>query len=330
MNSVAERSFVDSAAQRFATDNRVTDDQIRAYADYDPSSNIKSILEYHVEVQVALNGLDLEGDCLPWRKTHDKFRFRPGEVTLWHGINGHGKSAVTTQVALYLALHGKKSCLASFEMLPRRTLTRMVRQCAGNGSPSDRFVADFFMGLCRDLWIYDHKGRVNPKMLFAAIRYCAAEKGVKHFFVDSLMKCCPREDDFGAQSDFVNALCDVAHETGNHVHLIHHVRKGEDENKPPGKFDAKGSGAVTDQVDNVLAVWRNKKKEREREEALRLGQQLVDETPDFLLICDKQRNGAWEGNWALWGDPNSMHFRETAGAPMVRGYELPQEPGANG
>lgn len=330
------REYLENHAARLGASMRVSDDQIRGYVDHDPGSHIKSILEYHVEVQIALNGESLEGDCLPWRKTHDKFRFRPGEVTLWHGINGHGKSAVTSQVALYLALHGKKSCIGSFEMLPRRTLARMVRQCAGNGNPSDRFVADFFMSLCRELWIYDRKGRVDPKMVFAAIRYCAAEKGTTHFFVDSLMKCCPKEDDYGAQADFVNALCDVAHETNNHIHLIHHVRKGEDEKKIPSKFDAKGTGAVTDQVDNVIAVWRNKQKEREREEALRLGQQLVDETPDFLLACDKQRNGSWEGNWALWGDPASVHFRETPGASFDRGYRLPKEsaeqfePGANG
>ena len=32
--------------------------------------------------------------------------------------------------------------------------------------------------------------------------------------------------------------------------------------------------------------------------------------PDGLLICDKQRNGAWEGRLRLWFDEGSMRFRD--------------------
>lgn len=325
---------MDAAA--FVRENRVTDAQLRGWQSTTPDHSVRSILEYHERVNVLLAGKQAEGDGLPWLKTREHFRFRPGEVTLWHGINGHGKSAMTTQVALWLALQGRKSCIASFEMLPERTLLRMVKQAAGNGAPSASFSADFFIGLCQRLFIYDHRGRVDPKMLFQAIRYCSEEKGTSHFFIDSMMKCVPKEDDYGAQSDFINALCDVAHETENHIHLVHHVRKGDDEKRPPGKFDARGAGAITDQVDNVLAVWRNKAKERERDECLRVGAALTDETPDFLLICDKQRNGEWEGVWALWGDVKSSHFRENVRAGWSRGYEMPgyerkqEEPGANG
>jgi twinkle protein len=323
-------------ARRFVRDNGITDAELRSYVPGEPEHSIKSILHYDTDVIRLLNGGELVGDTLPWRKTQANFRFRAGEVTVWHGINGHGKSAITTQVALWLAIHGIKSCLASFEMLPERTLMRMVKQAAGNPSPSDSFVRDFFFGLCQSIWIYDHRGRVDPKMLFRAMRFAAEKKGTTHFFIDSLMKCCPKEDDYGAQSDFVNSLCDVAHETGNHVHLVHHVRKGEDEKRPPGKFDAKGTGAITDQVDNVLGVWRNKAKEREREECQKVGAAFNDDSPDFLLICDKQRNGGWEGNWALWGDVQTWHFRENSKGPWERGYKIPayeqkqDEPGTLG
>ena len=39
---------------------------------------------------------------LPWVKSQDDFAFRMGEVTIWGGVNGHGKSLVTSQVALSL------------------------------------------------------------------------------------------------------------------------------------------------------------------------------------------------------------------------------------
>ena len=43
--------------------------------------------------------------------------------------------------------------------------------------------------------------------------------------------------------------------------VAHHLRKPKDENEVPDKHDNKGSGAITDQVDNVMLVWRNKRKE---------------------------------------------------------------------
>ena len=42
----------------------------------------------------------VNGDLLPWSKTHDKVGLRMGEVSLWTGISGHGKSQVLGMVTL--------------------------------------------------------------------------------------------------------------------------------------------------------------------------------------------------------------------------------------
>lgn len=56
-------------------------------------ASIKDASTYVEEVKEAfLNPVISQGDHLPWPKTHDNLRFRPGEVSLWMGINGHGKS----------------------------------------------------------------------------------------------------------------------------------------------------------------------------------------------------------------------------------------------
>ena len=124
-------------------------------------------------------------------------------------------------------------------------------------------------------------------------------------------------------------LCAVAKDTGCHVHLIHHARKLADESNIPGKFDAKGSGSITDQVDNVFTIWRNKAKEAERQE-----KGATDESkPDAMLICDKQRHGEWEGKVRLWFDTEATSYRGDEHRSFTRGYDLspPQEePGAAG
>ncbi|KIF80709.1 hypothetical protein [Noviherbaspirillum autotrophicum] len=53
-----------------------------------------------------------------WDKANGKIAFRPGEVSLWAGINGHGKSIFLSQVELDLMTQGEKVLSLSFEMLP--------------------------------------------------------------------------------------------------------------------------------------------------------------------------------------------------------------------
>jgi twinkle protein len=269
-----------------------------------------------------------EGDSLPWSKTAHTIRLRPGEVSLWPGINGHGKSLLTSHVALDLVAQDRRVVIASLEMQPVKTLKRMARQAIGNNQPTNEIVGEFVSWLHRRLWLYDQHGRANPTHMLAVIRYAALELKATHFFLDSLMMVTKGEEDYDGQKDFVTELCAIAHDTGCHIHLIHHTRKLKDESDIPGKFDAKGSGSITDQVDNVFTVWRNKRKEREMQEG------KPGEGPDAILVCDKQRHGEWEGRVGLWFDPSSFAYRGDERQPMTRGYEFsnhyPREAGAMG
>jgi twinkle protein len=126
-----------------------------------------------------------------------------------------------------------------------------------------------------------------------------------------MMRVVTGEDNYNAQKDFVGLLCSLAQDHNLHIHLVHHVRKLEDENKVPGKFDSKGSGAITDQVDQVLTVWRNKQKQREVEQ-IQLNNGIIpaklQSTSDALLICDKNRHGDWEGQIRLWYHASSLQY----------------------
>lgn len=263
-----------------------------------------------------------EGALLPWAKTHNLIRFRKGEVTVWCGINGHGKSNITSQVALDLAWNSEKICIASLEMMPKRTLWRMVRQAAGTNDPSISYIKQFIGWLNRKIWMFDHQGTVNHPLILGTVRYAALSMGVTHFFIDSLMKTCKGEDDYNGQKDFVGELTTIARDLGIHVHLVHHVRKGDTEWSIPGKFDGKGSGAIADQVDNWITVWRNKRKESglaANPVDLKLGLE-----PDCILHIDKQRNGEWEGRIGLWYDTASMSYVEARGS-AARHYEFEPE-----
>ncbi|GAB2912233.1 AAA family ATPase [Paralcaligenes ginsengisoli] len=262
-------------------------------------------------LDAARGGHALQGARLPWTKTHDHIRFRGGEVTLWQGINGHGKSQLLGQACLGFASQGDPCCVASFEMKPISTLKRMLRQVAMNDQPGEQAVTQLMDWAHGRFWLYDQMGMVKPEMIYAVIRYCADRLKIKHIVIDSLMKCVRGEDDYNGQKNFVDVLAGLARDLDVHIHLVHHVRKSENEERVPGKFDAKGSGAISDQVDQVLTVWRNKKKEQAVEKLLR-NNQLIDattkDTPDAILLCDKNRHGEWEGRTALWYHPQSLQY----------------------
>jgi twinkle protein len=270
-------------------------------------SNIKPANEFHDELITFFNSDSVySGSTLPWAKTHEQIRLRPGEVTLWSGFNGSGKSLILGQIMLH-SLKEYKVCIASLEMRPVTTLARMCRQALGANNPTQDYVKRFCERCCEKLWFYDQLGTVNSERMISVIHYAVEKLGVNHFVIDSLMKCGIADDDYNGQKRFIDKLCAAAKDSRCHIHLVAHSRKGLDEFTPPGKMDVKGSGSITDQVDNVITVWRNKKKEQF------IASKNASKTfiePDTLIICDKQRNGEWEGKIGLWYDKSSTSFTE--------------------
>lgn len=304
------------------------------FARYEQVTNHKQhVKSASIYVQAAIdranNPVRSNHVYMPWGKTHKLLQFRPGEVTVWGGENGSGKSLVTGQVALSLCAQDLRVCIASFEMKPMKTMERMGRQWTGNSlddpqimcDPAERRAlldqyADFRDWTSGKLWLYDQQGTVEWKQVCAVARYAAQELRVQQFFVDNLSKCVAGEDDFNGQKAFVDELCAIARDEEIHIHLVHHVKKPSTPNSKPDKYAFKGSGAITDQPDNVIAVWRNKAKERKT---------VKDESEvDALLIVDKQRNGeGWEGEIGLWYLPQSQQYVAGKNSPRMEFFNPP-------
>lgn len=282
------------------------------YAESEPAAKVHSASSW-TEQLAALhdNPRAVSGAKLPWSRTYDNVRFRRGEVTGWVGINGSGKSQLLGNVVLGFCEQDERSCIASFEMYPIDTLDRMQQQAAMCSNPARTFSDRFMRFLDGRLWIYDQHGQVDPRMVYAVIRYCARNLHIRHMVIDSLMKCVRGEDDYNGQKDFVNMLTVLAKDEGLHIHLVHHVRKGDNEDKPGSKWDVKGSGAIVDQLDQLMIVWRNKPKERAIAAAAASGKQLdsdVVDKPDAMICVEKNRNGKWEGRIPLWYHRESLQY----------------------
>ena len=264
---------------------------------------------------------------MPWEKTKESFYYRPGEMTVYAGMNGHGKSQVTAQIAMSLMQQGEKICMASFEMKPIETIRLMSRMYIGTNPFTEEYqnedgyavldaLFDKFGSWSDDkLWIYDQMGTTSVETVIGMTRYCAKELGITHVFIDSLMKVVGSEDDMNGQKRFVGELFSIAKDQQIHIHLIHHIRKPLNEAALPDKYDLKGSGSISDQVDNIFTVWRNKGKEDDMRNAGKFGNKSAEH--DGILKCCKQRHyeGSGDGEPAigLWLHKDSAQFLGSAG-----------------
>lgn len=250
------------------------------------------------------------GIPMPWAKTRDLIELRPGELSIWTGFKGHGKSMLLSQIMLHCMRLNQRVLIISPEFKPEEVLARKCRQESGSSCPPQSFVDDWFNYAGKRLWLFDHQGALKADNVIALCRYAVATHGINHIVIDSLMKCGigVGPDDYSPQKNFVDKLQSVAHQCGPHIHLVAHARKGSSDEQPAGIHDVKGTSEIADMAENVFSVWRNKPKHK----AMSAGDQSKAHEADAMLICEAQRNGSgWNGSLQFWFDPQSYQYLES-------------------
>lgn len=282
----------------------------------DASVRVRSASEFLADLDAEFESRGAPKAAMFSTKLRDVIEFRPGELTCWAGYNGHRKSLFVGQVALDLCVQRERTLIASMEMTPGRTLARMARQAYGVAVPRQQERAAFARWTDGRLWLFDHLGRVNPQLMQAVCVYFANELGGRHVVIDSMMMVCGSEESMDEQKQFATDLCRLAQETQLHVHLVTHCRKPQTgtEEKPPTKYDLRGSAAISDQASNVITVWANKAKKAKLDHDPDDHEAAAQ--PDALVTVEKQRNGSWEGRAKLWWDAGSMRFLDDRTSPV--------------
>ncbi len=259
-----------------------------------------------------------KGLLLPWRKTHSEVRLLPGDITVWAGINSHGKSVLLSHIVVDGVAQGYKFCIASMEMQPHKLGRKMYQQIGGIETPDIQYAEEMKKFVHNGVWIFNAYGTAKSKTIMEVFDYARRKYGVSHFIVDSLAKCGFGEDDYNGQKDFVDALMEFAGKNNVHTHLVVHIRKKEDENKIPGKMDIKGTGAISDMVDNVFIAWRNKPKEDDMRSDDFVRIEKSKDKPDAVLSCEKQRETGQEPSFGLWWHGKSCQFLEYSSSQPKR------------
>lgn len=240
------------------------------------------------------------------------FEFRPGELTVWTGYNGHGKSLMLSQVMLGLLQQGERMCVFSGEMTPERQVKRMAKQASGLDRPTPGYLTAIAEWLKDRAWLFNLVGSATIARLLEVFEYANKRYGIRHFVIDSLMMTDVPEDGPGAhtaQKEAVQKLCNFAKRNGCHVHLVAHPRKGRDESTGPGKLDVAGSSKITDGADNVFTVWSARRDESAP----------PSDEYDATLELQKQRNGDVQHKTLhLWFVPGAQQYATTKRRAAIR------------
>lgn len=269
------------------------------------------------------------GYSTPYGKLGTHLLFRPGEVTVWTGASGSGKSQILTDCTVGWIKQGSRVCVASLEMKPEQTLKRMVKQASGIDRPTLPFLRAILEWMSQGLLLYEKVGKAGADALLEVFDYARAKYGCDQFIIDSLMRLGIASDDYTGQEKAVFRIIDWAISNNVHVHLVAHSRKGEKGAGAPETEDIKGASEIGANAFNIISIWRN----REHEDRLKAAKteverQQLDDKPGVMMNIAKQRNGDFEGKIGLWFDQETYQYhssfdRNLWGRRYVKGsYDL--------
>lgn len=282
-------------------------------ASYDPDG-LKRVDAYLDEVVRLFWPQDGEhiGYSTPYGKLGKNLMFRPGEVTIWTGASGSGKSQILSHCTVDWVSQGSRVCIASLEMKPAQTIKRMVKQAGNVDRPTLAFLENIIDWLAPGLLIYEKVGKAGADALLDVFDYARAKYGCDQFIIDSLMRLGIASDDYAGQEKAVFRIIDWAISHNVHVHLVAHSRKGERGAGAPETEDIKGASEIGSNAFNIVSVWRNREHE-DRVKAAKTDEERkeLEDKPGVMMNVAKQRNGDFEGKIGLWFDQETYRYHSS-------------------
>ena len=246
--------------------------------------------------------------------------FGMGQVSIWTGENGSGKSTVLGQVLIESINAGYNVCAFSGELPKKKFRNWIERQLAGknyihsyiNDYNATKYSVDRDIREYMGKWFYDKfylfdadKTRVDADKVLNRFKQAAKRYDARVFLIDNLIKMnLDKNNYYAAQSDFIDKCSVFAHKYNAHIHIVAHPRKT---NQGVTKMDISGSGDITNLADNVILVVNTSKNKKKTHDA------------EIGLLKDR-----WNGNAGikvklLFSEPE-LRFEEVDGNQFEREY----------
>ena len=229
-----------------------------------------------------------------------------GQVSVWSGLNGSGKSAFLNQQILEYVRQGYKVMLFSGELMDYSIKNILYRLVAGkqylklSDNKTYWYLADDKIKRAIDeyignkVYVYNNKFGAKPKEIIETIRYAKEKLGVQIIILDNLMTMNLKDlnyNKFEAQSELAKMIASLSKELELHIHIVMHPTKTTGFLR---KNDISGSADLSNAVDNVFIVHRNnndfRKSYMEFNKHIRENDELFN-YDTYIEICKNREEG---------------------------------------
>lgn len=259
--------------------------------------------------------------------------FFAGELSVWTGKRGIGKSTILSQLLLNAVDQGHAVCAYSGELDKAQFREWAYLQAAGPAYvgyrddpltgkrlPTVNPQAETLISewLHERFWLFDleRNTRHDPEAILSQFSYARMRYNADVFLVDNIMAVDfdgVREKDFyREQSKFTQALARFAKRKHVHVHLVVHPRKSSSgQEGQVTADDVHGSGDITNRADNVFFLTTHAAP----------GEKGPEQKP--VLVTLKNRDFGSRINQWLDFDKKSRRFFPDGGDPKSHlGWEM--------
>lgn len=191
--------------------------------------------------------------------------FALGELSVWSGGNGSGKSTILNQIAIESILDGHNVLIFSGELKDSRLMKWLNLQLCGKDNLKYIKETDTYFPKDIDttikitnnkLFIYDNEVGNDINRILIAINQAVKENHVEMIILDNLMSMnlsSYGSDKYDVQTKFVTDLTALAKKLNIHIHFVCHPRKSISFLR---KYDISGTADLTNIADNVFIVHR--------------------------------------------------------------------------
>uniref|UniRef100_A0A1A8JC15 Twinkle mtDNA helicase n=2 Tax=Nothobranchius kuhntae TaxID=321403 RepID=A0A1A8JC15_NOTKU len=188
---------------------------------------------------------------------------RKGELTVFTGPTGSGKTTFISELALDLCMQGVNTLWGSFEInnvrLAKIMLTQFAMQRLEENLERYDFWADKFEEL--PLYFMTFHGQQNIKTVLDTMQHAVYMYDINHVVIDNLQFMMGHEnlsvDKFAVQDLIIGAFRKFATNSSCHITLIIHPRKEEDDRELQ-TASIFGSAKASQEADNVLILQEKK------------------------------------------------------------------------
>jgi twinkle protein len=242
----------------------------------------------------------------------DGHRF--GEVTLWTGFSGTGKSSLMCNMIANLINQDQSVFLYTGELTKGKAknwigtivsgyegIEEQVSKYSGekthyikNGEWKEK-IEKF---LDKRFYLLD-KGRTTPGDLINFMEIALKRNGCRTFIIDNMMTIKTDGNINEAQTDLVWDLHEFAVKYKVHIHLVAHPKKTDRTSlKDVDMYDVSGSANIVNSVDNVIFLKRvsesdleDFQKLSEKYDSYKTIYKIISESSVALKVCKARENG---------------------------------------